>query len=116
MEVVARYLHGRGDALLRTASTGRAGLAEAVHEVPDIILLDLHLDDLHGEEVLRELRTEPATAAVPVVIMSAEASPGMVRRLTEAGATSYLTKPVQLTELGALLDATTAGRPPAVSR
>jgi signal transduction histidine kinase/ActR/RegA family two-component response regulator len=112
VEVVTRYLRGRGDARLRTASSGQAGLAAAVREVPDIILLDLHLGDLRGEEVLRELRTEPATAAVPVIILSAEASSGMIRRLIAAGAAGYLTKPVQLAELGALLDETAAARPP----
>ena len=72
--------------------------------MPDLILLDLHLPDLNGEQVLSELRAEPATAAIPVVILSADASRGVVRRLLASGALAYLTKPLELAELGKLLD------------
>jgi CheY-like chemotaxis protein len=72
--------------------------------VPDIILLDLNLPDLQGEDVLNELRAEAATAAIPVIVLSADASRGVVHRLLAGGAFAYLTKPIELAELRELLD------------
>jgi CheY-like chemotaxis protein len=68
------------------------------------ILLDLQLQDLHGSQVLKELRAEPVTAAIPVVVLSADATPGVIRRLLAGGALAYLTKPLDLAEFGELLD------------
>jgi signal transduction histidine kinase/AmiR/NasT family two-component response regulator len=104
VEVVSRFLHARPDARLTSAATGRAGLECAARDLPDIILLDLHLPDLHGDDVLSELRADPATAAIPVVVLSADASRGVIRRLLDGGALAYLTKPIELAELGELLD------------
>jgi CheY-like chemotaxis protein len=92
-------------------SSGRAGIERAIRGVPDIILLDLHLADLHGEQVLKELRAEPVTAAIPVVVLSADASPGVIRRLLADGALAYLTKPLDLAEIGRLLDSFSASGP-----
>jgi signal transduction histidine kinase/ActR/RegA family two-component response regulator len=108
IEVVSRFLKGRPNARLRSVSSGRSGIACAVLNVPDVILLDLHLQDLHGEQVLKELKAEPTTAAVPVVVLSADATPGVIRRLLASGALAYLTKPLDLAELGDLLDSFTA--------
>ena len=104
IEVVSRFLKGRQNTLLQAVRSARAGLECAVRDVPDLILLDLHLQDLHGEQVLKELRAEPATAAIPVVVLSADATPGVIRRLLAGGALAYLTKPLDLTEFGELLD------------
>jgi signal transduction histidine kinase/ActR/RegA family two-component response regulator len=110
VEVVARFLRSRPDTTLESAISGRAGLECAVRDTPDIILLDLHLPDLHGEEVLNELRAESATAAIPVVVLSADASRGVIHRLLAGGAFAYLTKPIELAELGDLLDTFAAAR------
>ena len=110
VEVVSRFLKGRGNATLRSVGSGRAGLDAAIRDIPDIILLDLHLPDLQGDHVLRELKAEPITAAIPVVVLSADASQGVVRRLLSVGALAYLTKPLDLAELGELLD---SSAPPA---
>jgi signal transduction histidine kinase/ActR/RegA family two-component response regulator len=104
VEMIARFLHGRPNTRLRSEASGRAGIACAVRDVPDIILLDLHLPDLQGDEVLNELKADPATAAIPVVVLSADASAGVVRRLLAGGAFAYLTKPIEFAELGELLD------------
>jgi CheY-like chemotaxis protein len=77
--------------------------------VPDVILLDLHLPDLPGEQVLGELKADPATAAIPVIVVSADASGDVVRRMLRGGAFAYLTKPIELAELGGLLDTCAAG-------
>jgi signal transduction histidine kinase/ActR/RegA family two-component response regulator len=104
VEVVSRFLHARPDARLTSAASGRAGLEYAAGDRPDLILLDLHLPDLHGDQVLSELKADPATAAIPVVVLSADASLGVIHRLLAGGALAYLTKPIELAELGALLD------------
>jgi CheY-like chemotaxis protein len=104
VEVVARFLRTRPEMRLLSATCGLAGLECAVRDVPDIILLDLNLPDLQGEEVLNELKAEPATAAIPVVVLSADASRGVIHRLLAGGAFAYLTKPIDLGELGELLD------------
>lgn len=78
---------------------------------PDIVLLDLHLQDLSGEQVLNELRARKATAAVPVAVLSADASPSVIRRLLANGAIAYLTKPLDLAELGALIGSYTPSGP-----
>jgi len=110
LEVIARYLRGRPGTRLLSAISGRAGLDCAVRDVPDVILLDLHLPDLQGDEVLNELKADPATAGIPVIVLSADASRGVIHRLLAGGAFAYLTKPIELAELGGLLDTCAATR------
>ena len=110
VEVVSRFLRGRPNTRLRSEASGRAGIECAARDMPDIILLDLHLPDIHGEQVLSELKAEPATTAIPVVVLSADASHGVIRRLLAGGALAYLTKPIELAELGTLLDTFAAAR------
>jgi DNA-binding response OmpR family regulator len=77
---------------------GRLGVELARQESPDLILLDLHLPDLHGREVLEELRRGEDTSGIPVVILSADATAG-VRDLVDAGAADYMTKPLDIDRL-----------------
>jgi CheY-like chemotaxis protein len=77
---------------------------------PDLVLLDLHLPDMPGQEVLRRLRAEPRTAEVPVVILSADARPTLVDQLLAQGARAFLTKPLDVRELLELLDAVAGER------
>jgi CheY-like chemotaxis protein len=74
------------------------------------VLLDLHLPDLQGDQVLNELKADPATAGIPVIVLSADASRGVIHRLLAGGAFAYLTKPIELAELGELLDTCAAAR------
>jgi CheY-like chemotaxis protein len=62
----------------------------------DLILLDLHLPDMAGAEVLDRLRADPATRMVPVVVLSADATDRQIARLIDRGARDYLTKPLDL--------------------
>lgn len=110
VELVTRFLGGKPNIRVRSEVSGRAGIESATRDVPDIILLDLHLPDINGDQVLSELKTEPATAAIPVVVLSADASRGVVYRLLASGALAYLTKPIELAELGTLLDTFAAAR------
>lgn len=86
------------------AMHGQVGLDLVSSTRPDLILLDLHLPDMPGEEVLRRLRAESATENTPIVIISADATPGRVQRLRDRGASGYLTKPVDVKELLAWFD------------
>jgi CheY-like chemotaxis protein len=80
------------------------GLDLAGEYRPDLVLLDLHLPDMPGTEVLRRLRADPRTSSVPVVILTADARPGLVTRLLDQGARAFLTKPLNVRELLRLLD------------
>jgi signal transduction histidine kinase/CheY-like chemotaxis protein len=103
-EVLARLFRTWPHTTLHAALSGHAGLDLASRHHPDVILLDLHLPDLPGEEVLARLRADPATADIPVAVLSADASPATIRRLHSSGIVSYLTKPLDLRELATLLN------------
>ena len=90
---------------MATARDGAEGLRLAREIRPDLILLDLHLPGMSGEEVLAALRAGAATADIPVVMVSADALPATAQRLLAAGAADYLTKPIAVPRLLALLDA-----------
>jgi PAS domain S-box-containing protein len=81
---------------LLPAMQGRLGLDLAREHRPHLILLDLHLPDIPGDEVLRRLRADPQTAGIPVIVVSADAMPAQIDRLLEAGALAYLTKPLDI--------------------
>jgi signal transduction histidine kinase/ActR/RegA family two-component response regulator len=104
IEVVSRFMRTRPGVRLQSVTSGQAGLTLAAQEIPDLILLDLHLPGLHGHEVLRRLKEKPATAGIPVAILSAEAAPAIIRHMRASGVIAYLTKPLDLTELGQLID------------
>jgi PAS domain S-box-containing protein len=65
----------------------------------DLVLLDLHLPDSPGEEVLRRLRTQASTATIPVVVLTADASAAARERVSLLGADAFLTKPVDVGEV-----------------
>jgi CheY-like chemotaxis protein/anti-sigma regulatory factor (Ser/Thr protein kinase) len=89
---------------LRTATNGLDGSALVEDQRPDVLLLDLNLPDLAGEEVLRRLRARAQTGDVPVIILSADSTSRNINRLLEAGADAYLTKPVNVPQFLAVLD------------
>jgi signal transduction histidine kinase/ActR/RegA family two-component response regulator len=89
---------------LLPAMTGRLGLELAREHSPDLILLDQHLPDLTGTEILHRLKANPETRDVPVVIVSADATPGQIRRMRERGAADYLTKPLDIPRFLQVLD------------
>ena len=90
------------------ARDGIAGLEAARQTLPDLILLDLQLPGLTGDKVLEALRAEPATRQIPVIVLSADATPFRREALLALGVNGYLTKPFVLKELLAQLDQTLA--------
>lgn len=84
---------------LITCAQGRLGCEEAAALKPDLILLDLDLPDITGEEALRLLRVNGDTRPIPVVVVSADASQGRIARLMRLGASGYLTKPFNIRDI-----------------
>jgi PAS domain S-box-containing protein len=104
LQLVDQIVKRRGGVTLISAMRPMLGLDLAREHRPDLVLLDLHLPDMPGEEVLRRLRSDPRTADTPVVILSADARPSLIKRLLGAGARAFLTKPLDVAELLGLLD------------
>lgn len=96
MKLIEMLLDGWPAITLTPAIQGQVGLDLARSGKFDLILLDLHLPDMPGEEVLRQLKSHPETAASPVVVISADATVGQLRKLRQAGAFEYLTKPLDI--------------------
>jgi len=113
---VERVLGHRPGVRLISAMRPQLGLQLAGQHHPDLILLDLHLPDMPGQEVLRRLQAEPRTAQVPVAILSADARPALIERLLAEGAHGFLTKPLDVKELLGLVDGIAAGREQAAAR
>jgi signal transduction histidine kinase/CheY-like chemotaxis protein len=84
------------------AMQGRLGVELAREHQPALILLDMHLPDMDGCDVLEQLRDDPSTAAIPVIVVSADATARRVEQVLEAGAFAYITKPIDILELRAL--------------
>jgi two-component system, sensor histidine kinase and response regulator len=95
---------------LITAMQGQLGIELARRHSPDMILLDLHLPDLPGWEVLSRLQRDKTTRDIPVVIISADATSRQIKRLMTAGAHAYLTKPLDMLEFSRVIDGTSANR------
>ena len=102
--LVERILEFRPALTLMHARTGQSGIDLAQAHRPKLVLLDLNLPDMHGSEVLRQLQREAATAKVPVVVLSADATPSQIERLLTAGARNYLTKPFDIDPFLAVVD------------
>ena len=104
----------RAHVVLDCAVDGLSGIAQAVAQRPDVVLIDMHLPDIDGHEVLRRLRAQPATAAARCIALSANAMPEDVQRALAEGFDDYWTKPIDirrfLSALDALAPAPEAGR------
>jgi signal transduction histidine kinase/response regulator RpfG family c-di-GMP phosphodiesterase len=101
-EILAPYPEVR----LLEAMQAKLGLDLAHTYAPDWILLDGHLPDMSGEEVLHNLRRDPRTEKIPVTVLSADATPSHIHRLKAAGARDYLTKPLDVRQMIGLLETT----------
>jgi signal transduction histidine kinase/CheY-like chemotaxis protein len=115
LELVAQLLSRLPDITLIPAMRPQLGLELASEHHPDLVLLDLHLPDMPGQEVLRRLRANPTTADVPVVILSADARPTQIEQLLDQGARAVLTKPLDVKGLLGLLRAIAAEQAPSSS-
>ena len=95
-----------------TAVDGEDGLRQAQAERPDLVLLDLVMPKLQGFEVLRMLKAEPETAAIPVIVLSSLGGDADVQAAIRAGAVSYIVKTaVAMPELLAKVEAALTASP-----
>jgi len=84
---------------VETAGSGSEALDAVGREIPDLVVLDRMLPDLSGDEVLRQLKSEPATANIPVLVLTAKREQEDRIQGLELGADDYLTKPFSPREL-----------------
>jgi CheY-like chemotaxis protein len=98
MKLVEQIIARHPDICLLTAMTGYSGIEIARESRPDVILMDINLPDINGFDALEVLRSEPATARIPVIAISANAMPQDIERGMKAGFFRYITKPIKVDE------------------
>jgi CheY-like chemotaxis protein len=102
--LVERILEDRSELKVLWAKNGQDGIVQTVQNNPALVLLDLNLPDIHGSELLHQLKNNPTTKDIPVIILSADVSPTQIERMLQAGAANYLTKPFEIKRLLCLVD------------
>ncbi len=90
---IVRQLLAKTTYRLREALDGEEGVAAALATPPDLILMDIQLAKMSGLDATRQLRNDPRTAAVPIIVVTSFALSGDDQKATAAGATAYLAKP-----------------------
>ena len=113
-DMLSRRLQRRGFDII-IATDGGAGVAMARTERPDLILMDMSLPVIDGWEASRQIKADPATAAIPIIALTAHAMTSDRDKALQAGCNDYDTKPVDLPRLlgkiGTLLGNPPAGTP-----
>jgi PAS domain S-box-containing protein len=104
LRLVERILNQRPGYKLTTVMQGRLALDIAREHRPDLILLDLNLPDMSGEEILRKLKADPELYSTPVIMVSADAMGDRIEELLKLGADGYLTKPYKLQEFLSVIE------------
>lgn len=103
-DVVKQLIARRSDLILLTATSGQQGIEMACSTLPDLILMDMRLPDMSGLAAITLLHEHPASAHIPVVVLSSNAFPDEIKRCLDAGVFRYLTKPYKIDELMAVID------------
>jgi two-component system cell cycle response regulator DivK len=96
---MVRQLLARTSYRLVEATDGELGVAAALAESPDLILMDIQLPKLSGLDATRRLRADPKTANVPIIVITSFALSGDDQKAKDAGASAYLAKPYSPREL-----------------
>lgn len=99
--LIGHTLERTGDVLVSAVASGDAALAWVAEKVPDLMILDLNLPVLSGSEVCRLLRSKPATATLPIIMLTAKSDEADRVSGLDLGADDYITKPFSLRELAA---------------
>jgi DNA-binding response OmpR family regulator len=110
-QLIKHTLERSGDARVETVGSGDAAVKSVQASTPDLVILDLNLPALDGMEVCRLIRARPATAGVPIIMLTART--GEADRVSglDLGADDYVTKPFSLRELAARVRAVLRRRP-----
>lgn len=80
----------------RAVTDSREALAEARAFAPDLVISDIQLPHLSGLDLIRQIRADPDLGHIPIMAVTAYAGPGDDDRMIEAGATSYVSKPISV--------------------
>lgn len=104
IRLMERLFEERPAVTLLVASDGSAARRMAAEARPELILTDLNLPDISGEDLIRALQSDFAGAAPPIVVLSADASSKTIERMKDFGAEEYLTKPFSIDRLLELVD------------
>lgn len=104
VEIVRQVMKFRPAVVFNTADTGALAFQKARTTRPDLMLVDMHLGDMTGLELARALRSDPATAGIRLVALSADALPEQINAAIAMGFEGYLTKPIDFRELLNVLD------------
>jgi CheY-like chemotaxis protein len=97
-ELFAEMMRVSGFRVLKTSSSTPA-ISLIISEKPDVIILDIMMPEVSGLDILRQMRRDPTLSSIPVVVVSAKSMPADIKIGMEAGASTYLTKPVGFLEL-----------------
>ena len=108
--LVERILDPLPEYRLLTAPEGGAGLALAREHQPNLILLDLNLPDMSGDEVLRRLKSDTTVSHIPVIMVTADVMSERIENLLKNGASGYLTKPYKLDQFLKVIEDALAGK------
>ncbi len=100
VQLIARY----PEISLRTAVDGHSGIKIARASLPDVILMDINLPGINGYETLKILQSDPLTAHIPVIAISANTMPPDIEKVTQAGFFRYITKPAKVDEFSVALN------------
>ncbi|MBN1564600.1 MAG: response regulator [Anaerolineae bacterium] len=84
---------------VETANTGERGIAAAAESQPDLAIIDVMMPELSGYDVVRKLRADPSTAHIPIMILTARSQPVDKQMALDAGANSFMSKPVMAKDL-----------------
>jgi CheY-like chemotaxis protein len=103
-ELIKQILADYSQIELLWATDVKTGWELAKSRQPNLILLDLHLGGLDGAEILQRLKQDHKTMHIPVVVVSADATPGQIQRLISRGAHTYLTKPLDVRHFVQLIE------------
>lgn len=112
-ELFAEMMRVSGFRVRKTSSSAPA-LSMMMEEKPDLVLLDIMMPEVSGLDILRQMRRDPALANIPVVVVSAKSMPADIKIGMEAGASTYLTKPVGFLELKEAVERALGSQSPAV--
>ena len=97
LKLVRDVLQVKGYATIE-AGSAEDGIKLALEKKPDLVLMDIHLPGMNGIEALGVLRANPATAAIPVIAVTASVMQQDRKQITEAGFDAYVGKPINLKE------------------
>jgi CheY-like chemotaxis protein len=92
-ELITRVLRREGFDVI-SANDGAIGVARALADFPDLILMDLSLPEMDGWEATRQIRANPVTATIPIIALTAHAFAEEVQQALEAGCNQFETKPL----------------------